>query len=256
MMNQPAITYEQPVNELTRVCLRLEFLFKQLKNQTQPGQKPDIQYTVALLIDIIRVLDRPDFKSKITQELHRYISIFAKLRESPDIDAQALNEKLKELHYFLDYLTKLPGKLGQTLRDNEFLTMIRLQLNSPGSGCCTSMPAYKCWLERPLEKNIAQIKQWLSTLDAIEKITQLILSIVRGTGKERSLTADNGFYHEAMQTSPSCQLLRITLPQASPYYPEISAGKHRLTIRFITDDLLSQEQVNRDINFQLTCCCI
>lgn len=253
-MTQEVITYEQPINELVRACLRLEHLFKQLAFRTDNERSFDTQYTMQLLIEIIRVLDRPDLKSKFAQEIHRYISMFRKLEASPNIDQKALNQKLFELEQLLDYLSQVSGRLAQTLEGIDFLTAIRLNLTSAGNGCCTDMPTYQFWLSLDSSKQNAQFNKWSEHLAPINSTVMLLLNIVRGSCEPRIVTAENGFYHEALQTSPRCQLLRISVPKMLNLYPEISAGKHRFTIRFLQFTLERQIQTDKAINFSLSCC--
>lgn len=253
-MPQDVITYEQPIAELVRVCLRLEHLFNSIQFRLASQQAQDSQYTMQLLIEIIRVLDRPDLKSKLAQEIHRYISLFRKLQSSPEIDTSTLKKKLNELEKLLDYLSRTSGKLGQNLDGHEFLTMIRLNLNTAGNGCCTDMPAYYYWLNLDHQQQNSQFQKWFEQLTPIKRIVNLLLSIIRGSCESRTVTAENGFYHEALQTSPSCQLLRISINKALHLYPEISAGKHRFTIRFLQFTLQKQIQAENSIEFMLCCC--
>lgn len=72
-MESDYITYEQPLSELMRVCLRLEQLFDKitlLKDNTATWQT---QVLMTALIDILVVLDRPDLKGKLTKALNRLI---------------------------------------------------------------------------------------------------------------------------------------------------------------------------------------
>jgi cell division protein ZapD len=51
-------------------------------------------------------------------------------------------------------------------------------------------------------------------------------------------------------------LVRVLLPASGGMYPEISAGQHRFTIRFVrwrgVDD--RPAQVNQDVRFELAIC--
>ena len=68
--------------------------------------------------------------------------------------------------------------------------------------------------------------------------------------------AESGFYQKSIESNPACQLIRIFLPAASRYYPEISSGKHQFTVRFMeeTDTDSRPVQTKNDINFELHCC--
>ena len=52
------------------------------------------------------------------------------------------------------------------------------------------------------------------------------------------------------------QLLRVTLPSGSPLYPEISAGRHRYSLRFMAQDDVDgrAQQATAPLTFLLQCC--
>ena len=49
---------------------------------------------------------------------------------------------------------------------------------------------------------------------------------------------------------------RLVVPVTSGVFPEISAGRHRMTIRFLErhEPNLRPQQTKRDIGFKLVCC--
>ena len=62
------ILYEHPMNEMIRVCLWLECIFAQAENRLQATDYWNNRAAVASIIDLINILDRPDFKTKLTQQ--------------------------------------------------------------------------------------------------------------------------------------------------------------------------------------------
>ena len=70
-------------------------------------------------------------------------------------------------------------------------------------------------------------------------------------------TAVSGFYHHNLDGNQPNQLIRIQIPSEANYFPEISAGKHRFTVRFMHFDIESRsQQANEEIKFSLSCCSI
>ncbi len=63
------IVFEQPLNEQMRICLRLEQLFKQLKESMSQSSISASKIALTALLKIISVVDRPDLKSKLTQTM-------------------------------------------------------------------------------------------------------------------------------------------------------------------------------------------
>ena len=59
-----------------------------------------------------------------------------------------------------------------------------------------------------------------------------------------------------MQKDTSCRLLRVSLPDDSQLYPEISGSQHRFTIRFLEWSTIASRavQTGRDVNFRIRIC--
>ena len=65
------IYYEQPLNELVRTCLRLEYLSSLLDYYLETSKAGSAHAALATLLDILQILDRPDIKTKFIAEFHR-----------------------------------------------------------------------------------------------------------------------------------------------------------------------------------------
>ena len=80
------IIYEQPLNEVIRVCLRLEQLFQQLDHQHGDLSPISLRLWVSLIINILNLLDRPDLKAKLAKELSHHLSAVLRLEDTPGVD--------------------------------------------------------------------------------------------------------------------------------------------------------------------------
>lgn len=250
------IIYEQPLNELVRVSLRLEHILQQLETLSQqPNLPQNIRLIMRLMTDAINILDRPDYKTKLSKEFERCITILNPLHNDANVDQEALNSTLAELKQHKNYLIATQGKIAQKLRANEFLTGVRQSLLIPGGDSCIDMPGYCYWLHQPGEHQKTQINRWLEELTNIRHAISLLLNIVRKSARSQESLAIKGFYHESLDAQLPCQLIRIALPRETSLYPEVSAGRHRFTIRFIVPDIHARpKQTDRDIRFALTKC--
>ncbi|MGD9152508.1 MAG: cell division protein ZapD [Gammaproteobacteria bacterium] len=252
-----SITYEQPLNELVRVSLRLEHILQQL-NALTTSQPTSIQITrsiIRLMIDAINILDRPDFKTKLSKEFDRHITVLHRLHTDPKVNQATLNTTLTQLKQYKNHLITTQGKIAQNLRANEFLTTIRQSLLSPGGDGCIDNPGYFYWLNHPAESHQIQIDAWLAELAEIRQAINLLLNIIRNSSKAHDRIAKQGFYHETLDPQLPYQLIRVTLPKEVIFYPEISAGRHRMTIRFIIPDVTDHpKQTNENVKFALTKC--
>jgi len=252
------IIYEQPLNELVRVSLRLEHIFRQLNSLiTQPDSPQITRLIIRLMTDAINILNRPDYKTKLSKEFERYISVLSKLHADPNVNQEALDATLTQLKHYKNYLISIQGKIAQNLRTDEFLTGIRQSLSIPGGDSCIDNPSYTHWLNQPIEMHKIQINSWLEKLTETFNAVTLLLDIIRKSSNTNERIAEKGFYHEALDAQSPCQLIRVALPKDMMLYPEISAGRHRITIRFIVPNITAHpQQTNENVTFALTKCVI
>jgi len=250
------IIYEQPLNELVRVSLRLEHILQQLNTlNQQPDSPQNTRLIMRFMTDAVNILDRPDYKTKLSKEFERYITVLNPLHNDAKVDQKALHSTLTQLKQYKNYLIDTQGKIAQKLRTNEFLTSIRQSLSIPGGDGCIDTPSYCYWLHQTNEHQKTQINRWLEELTNIRQAISLLLDIIRKSSGPQENLAMKGFYHESLDAQLPCQLIRIALPKEIPLYPEISAGRHRFTIRFITPDIHGRpKQTNQNIRFALTKC--
>jgi cell division protein ZapD len=84
----------------------------------------------------------------------------------------------------------------------------------------------------------------------------MILSLIRDSATATPEVAEGGFYQKSLDTSIAYQLIRVILPDDHACFAEISAGKHRFTLRFmqLTDLSSRATQCEQDIHFHLACC--
>jgi len=254
MWKEP-ILYEQPLNEHIRACLRLEHLFNHAKNGLRGSTTMESHVTLTAIIDILNVLDRTDLKSRLSKELSRHLNTLGRLEDIPDIDQSKLSSILKDLEDIVDVLHSTTGKIGGELRKNEFLTNIRQHLMTPGGTGSVDTPAYHLWLRQPASERTEDLENWLKTFKTIQTATTLLLNLIRQSCQPQIKTAHDGFYQSAIDPQSSCQLIRVAVPNTLKVYPEISAGRHALCVRFFPLELnVRPAQVEEDIEFKLTNC--
>jgi len=254
MLTNTPIIYEQPLNEHMRVCLRLEHLFSQMLHWMHGVQQWDSRAALTALIEILNVLDRPDLKSKLVKELSRYVTLLTRFQQTPHIDKNKLGAVLRELEHTIRNLHTIEGRLGQLLRDNEFLTIARQSLSASGGGCSFDAPTYY-WLQQSPAERISQLSHWSGELKVVQTAVNLTLRLIRQSSAPQLHIANKGFYQAALDASLPCQLVRVAISHGLGVYPETSVGRHGISIRFFNINLVGRPlQTNEDIRFQLTCC--
>lgn len=255
IMEQKTITYEQPLNEHIRVALRLEYLFKKAEHYLEKESTWDLHNAVVAIIDILNAIDRPDLKSKLTYALRSHAMALVHLAEIPGVDQDKLRKIMDKLGQFIDLLTSTQGKLGQELRDNEFLTTVRQRLAIAGGTTDFAIPAYHLWLQQPTEVKQKNVQGWFCHFKQLQDIIKLLLQLTRDSAKPKTKIADKGFYQEALAAEIAYQMFRVELPLELNMFPEISVGRYRLSIHFFHLNIEGRaQQVTDDVEFALTCC--
>lgn len=251
------IIYEMPLNDAVRICLRLENLFQEFE-KTAPCISPiATKNAMTALLKILEVTDRPDIKSKLGQTLTQYAQTWGQLASSKQVDGNRLQETLKKLETLNHYLHTHQARIGEPLRQNDFLHQIRSNLANPGGACDYRLPAYSLWQNKAPAEKSNDLLCWMENFKPLHDITDAILQLTRDSTPMQSVTAENGFYLQQLNPTAPCHLVRVSLPIPTNLYPEFSVGKHRLAIHFLSPSYFGSgksAQMQDSISFQLACC--
>lgn len=258
-MNQVenAIIYEQPLNERMRTFMRLEHLFKQTAYYLRGFSIWDSRACLNGLINILDILSRGDLKNEILKELERLQSSLAALRQVQAVDHDQLNNILSQLENAQRDIHDLNGQFGQQLRDQDLIASLRQRSTITGGDCNFDLPAYHYWLSQDPDKRIQELEDWFNSLDELQKPIMLILAILRESVEPIELSAKDGFYQHNLNPGLPVQILRIILPHKANVFPEISAGKHRFSIRFLVPQGNNRPvQTDQTITFGFCSCAL
>ena len=248
------IEYEFPLNERVRTLLRLEGLYSRLAYFIDQDSAGEHQTALITLFEVLEVASRADLKPDLLQELERQKRLLSSLRSNPAISEAALNTLLAEIEHTSTRLLEISGKIGQHLRENEWLMGIKQRACIPGGTCEFDLPSYHYWLHQSAEQRRSSILDWLTPMLPIRDALAIILKLLRESGKVRHLTAEHGNFQQ-MQGGSVAQMLRVSLSDDLPCIPEVSANKYVLNIRFITADYAAKSALHdQNISFDLTFC--
>ena len=249
------IHYEQPLNERVRTFLRLEHLFCQTDYTLRGFSVWDTRRTLYSLIDTLEILSRSDFKSELLQELDRQTSKLTALKNAPGVDNEQLERVLSELDSAEQQLHQLTGQIGQAIREQDLIASLRQRRSTPGGDSPIDLPALHLWLQQEPEQRIAQLEAWNQALSIVRNPIALLLGMIREASTPKRIIAPDGLYQQSLDSNNPVQLIRVTLQPGLPYFAEISAGKHRMTIRFLEPQPGSRPlQAQEAVEFDLTCC--
>lgn len=249
-------TFEHPLNERVRLLLRLESLFSQLSYHIAGDAFWDSWSAVATLINLQSLVDLSDIKSEVLRELERQNQTLNELNSSPKVDALKLESLVSKLTSHVKDLIGTAGRIGNQLRNNEFLATIRQRLAIPGGTCNFDAPAYCFWLNLPAEERKRCLYDWAEQFSSLRAAIFLILDLIRNNGVSSDEIATKGFFSTSLEKNAlRYQLIQVILPSTDPIFPEISGGKHRVSIRFLTlDENQRSIQIGSEIRFSLRCC--
>ena len=224
--NPRQVVYEQPLSERIRAFLRLEFLFARAEHQLQSVDAWSSRVAMESIIDVLAVMSRSDLKKELLKELERQSSTLGGLESNRNVDQQRLREILGRIKSVLATLHASENALGQELRDHDLLSTVRQRSSIPAGTCGFDLPAYHHWLQRAPEERLGDLRGWLSCFDCLREAVDLSLRLVRESAIATQETARGpASSRKTLETSTPCQMIRVSVPETSACYPEISAGK-------------------------------
>lgn len=247
------ILYEYPCNERIRSLLRVEHLFERLFFFAKGEDVRHHQVATATLFEVLEISERTDLRGAIVQDLERQRGALAALRQHPGVDETRLNAMLEEIQTVNGELGS-QGRVGQSLRDNEWLASLRGRLAVPGGSSPVDMPSFFSWQLKSFDERCTDLREWAAPFMALYRGLALILRLLRDSGHVRDMMARDGAYQE-MLGGKTYQLLRVWIDRSLRVFPEMSANKYLIWVRFATQgEDLKPQPVGVDTPFRLACC--
>jgi cell division protein ZapD len=249
------VAYEHPLSERIRFLLRLEFLFAQYEHERRDHSGWGVRAGLRTLLEMLSLMGRADLKVDLTKDLSEQHAVLARLSKRPEGGQPHGAEMLKELSAAVHGLQRMSSSHpAMVLRENEFLFGILNRSAIPGGTCSFDLPAYHCWLSRPGNQSLRDLDTWFSYLRPIDQAIRVYLRLLREGAAPVERTAEGGVYLHVPQAS--YQLVRVLVPAALGLFPEISAGKHRVSIRFMQFGDVDSRNVQASVNvpFRLQFC--
>lgn len=249
------ILFEYPFNERIRALMRLEALLDRMIFFAKPGDARHHQVALAALFDLLDATERTDVKGSVLQDLERQRNVLASLKDHPSVDEKTLAAMLVELEKVAGNLNAV-GKTGQELRANEWLSSLRGKLALPGGGTQVDMPSFHAWQYRTEAERCSDLERWMSTLMPLHAGISMVMRLLRETGQATDAVAPKGAFQQ-MLAGKTYQLLRVWVEESLGVFPEISANKYMVWIRYSAQDGEHRPHaVTHDVNFKMTLCAL
>ncbi|GAA5647004.1 MULTISPECIES: cell division protein ZapD [Vibrio] len=240
--------FEHPLNEKTRMYLRVESLLNQLHVSSQFTDELQHLLFFRSLFDLLEIFEQIQLKSELAKDIEKQRQTYRNWRNVEGVDQEMLDQILSEVDQAYSELMGAE-RFGQSFKEDRFLSMIRQRFNLPGGACCFDLPALHHWLHRPVERKIDDASQWMRSLEPLANALELWLKLTRETGQFRARQAQAGFFQS---DADEANILRLKIPVEYGVYPMISGHKNRFAIKFM--DFESGQASTQNIEFDLAVC--
>jgi cell division protein ZapD len=249
------ILYEFPLNERIRLFMRLEKLFLEIEHFAKGTSALDSRAAVSSLVGVLTIAGRYDLKSELLKEIDRYNQYLAKFVGNDRVDHDRVAQVLSELGEIGDLLYRSTGKLGQPLLETDLFKAISQRTAIPGGTCSFDLPSFYFWLEQDGFRRNDDLQRWLAPFSSVKSAISLLLAFLRGSATPTRELAPAGFFQRNLDHNQPLQLLRVLVARQYPCFAEISGGRHRVTVRFMSQPGDGRPAAfQEDVEFRLTCC--
>nr|WP_113864965.1 cell division protein ZapD [Brenneria salicis]NMN90608.1 cell division protein ZapD [Brenneria salicis ATCC 15712 = DSM 30166]RBP66898.1 cell division protein ZapD [Brenneria salicis ATCC 15712 = DSM 30166]RLM32125.1 cell division protein ZapD [Brenneria salicis ATCC 15712 = DSM 30166] len=243
------ILFEYPLNEKTRTWLRIESLLQQLHQNHALTDMGSALTFFNSISDLLDVLERGDVRTELLKELERQQQKLLQWSDVPGVDMDRIHTLRRQLKDQSAVLMAAP-RMGQILREDRLISMVRQRLNIPGGCCSFDLPTLHIWLHQPQTQREHLVSGWLASLAPLKRSLDMILELIRHSGTFRPQISLNGFFQD---NASDADLLRLRIELALQLYPQISGHKTRYAIRFLSLDS-ENGQIPPRLTFDLACC--
>ena len=248
------VAFEQPLTERVRTFLRIEFLHAQTAHHAKDLRGFGARAAVTSLLELMTILGRGDVRADVLKELERHTSVLNNYAKQPDIDHARLDALLGDVAGLKAAIASSGPQFMNSLKECEFLNMIKHRSSIPGGTGVFDLPDYAHWLRLPHSEREAEFEQCIRVLEPICEAVAELLWLTREATDPAEHVAPEGLYQHHMDRNAQASLVRVIIPRGASYYPEISAGRHRVTVRFLQWQgvNLRPAQVDSDVEFLLS----
>jgi cell division protein ZapD len=248
--------YEQPLSERMRTFLRLEFLYRPMLLNSDRDDDWATRATLSTLLEILAILSRGDLRSEALNELDHQIAALQRYQSHAGVDGGRLDKLVEKLGSSRDEISRIGTGYLQPLKDSEFLNAIKHRSAIPGGTCEFDLPEYSHWLRQPIGRRQEDMAQWIQSIRPLCDGVSEVLWLIRESAQPEEKTAAKGMYQHNMQKDGNCRILRVSLAEGSPLFPEISGSQHRITVRFLDWSTVERRAVQtaEDVRFMLSVC--
>lgn len=234
--------------------MRLTFLMERFNQHLDEPTPENCQAAIMVLLELYNLSSRLDVKNAALHVLDFQTQAVRNAENMEGVDSARATRMLEKLEEKSKRLYSFRGQLGQHLKIHNFLNILKQRATIAGGINRMDIPLFNYWLSLPEKKKITDLRGWAKPYDIAFEAIQLLMELIYSGPQAKMIVAKGGFFQATLGTSRDYQILQIELPDKSTYYPEISAGKQRFSIRFVDSSILEEKgkQIIKDVPFKLT----
>lgn len=241
-MRTDFLIYQFPMNYLTKISLYLENLFSYIGKACESEDPIVHHYALKSIIDIIKLVEKPEIKSRYAKELMR---IEHMINQSQAI---ITDRSYARLFVQLQVLGKINSRFDTRLYQDPFIQSMRFVFNSLDESEFQN-PQLNFWLNKASEHRQADINIWFDDLISLYNTVEAYLSIVRETARFSMLDIESGYYNKTLTNKNTQHLLILKMDKANGVIPKVNLSNNSISIRLC--DAYSMHEVRGSQDFQL-----
>ncbi|WP_133127782.1 cell division protein ZapD [Legionella nagasakiensis] len=224
-MHHETITFQLATHYLSKVALRLECLFLTITQAREETHPVIHHYALKNIIEIIKLIEKPELKSRFLKELMRIEHMLNKSELSIS------NALYANLFVQIQFLSHVAGRFGGTIHNDPFLQSIRLAQAGDYSDCEMHSPQLLLWLESEPQKRQHDLNAWLKQLQTLFDTVSVYLALLRNTAEFDKIDMFSGFYQRSLPSKTSCHLILLRMDKDCGIVPKMQLGHHGLSLR-------------------------
>jgi len=244
------LRFEYPLNERTRLLLRLDYLHSDFQQLLQNADAASYRAAMQRASDMVALTSRGDLKSELLKELGRIKSVLLKYQKRQMIDAKKLEGLLQEIEVFVLALIESGKPFLTGVRANEFIISLFNRFNMPGGSYSFDLPEFYYYLE--MQDECRHLFSWIeSELQRVHRPIRFILALLRDSLHEEKRISQGLSFSTEFKKNQVPNLLCIAVSKSESRYPEIMAGGNRVNIRFVSKSGFSENKDGDEVKFKL-----
>ena len=224
-MQHDHIVFQLATHYLPKISLRLESLFLAVEQACHEVHPIIHHYALKNIIEIIKLIEKPELKSRYIKELMRLEHVLNKSQGGVS------NTVYANLFVQVQVLSHIAGRFGETIHQDTFLQAIRLAGSSHQNDCEAHAPQLLLWLEHDASHRQLDLATWLKQLQALFDTVRVYLSLIRSTAQFETIDMFNGFYQRSLPSPSSCHLILLKMDTHCGLVPKMQIGHHGLSLR-------------------------